>query len=63
MHAEVHIDDTVVMIAVGGDGWRPIPSYVHIYVNDAEEIANLNLDKIEILFYNNILFPTQHRHP
>jgi len=36
MHAEVRIDDTVVMIADGGEGWPPIPSYVHIYVADVD---------------------------
>jgi PhnB protein len=36
MHAEVRIDDTVVMIADGSDSWRPIPSYVHIYVSDVD---------------------------
>jgi uncharacterized glyoxalase superfamily protein PhnB len=32
MHAEVRLDDTVVMIADSSDGWPPVPSYVHIYV-------------------------------
>ena len=36
MHAEVRIDDTVVMIADGGDGWPPVPSYVHVYVKDVD---------------------------
>lgn len=36
MHAEVRIDDTVVMIADGGEGWPPIPSYVHVYVPDVD---------------------------
>lgn len=36
MHAEVRIDDTVVMIADGGDGWPPGPSHVHIYVSDVD---------------------------
>ena len=36
MHAEVRIDDTVVMIADGGEGWPPVPSYVHIYVADVD---------------------------
>jgi uncharacterized glyoxalase superfamily protein PhnB len=35
-HAEVRIDDTVVMIADGGDGWPPVPSYVHVYVRDVD---------------------------
>jgi PhnB protein len=37
-HAEVRIDDTVVMLADGGDGWPPIPSHVHIYVSDVDAI-------------------------
>jgi PhnB protein len=36
MHAEVRIDDTVVMIADGAPGWPPIPSYVHVYVPDVD---------------------------
>ncbi len=36
MHAEVRIDDTVVMIADGGGGWPPIPSHVHVYVPDVD---------------------------
>jgi len=36
MHAEVRIDDSVVMIADGGEGWPPIPSNVHIYVSDVD---------------------------
>ena len=35
-HAEVRIDDTVVMLADGGDGWPPIPAYVHVYVRDVD---------------------------
>ena len=31
MHAEVRIDDTVVMLADGGEGWPPVPAHVHIY--------------------------------
>jgi PhnB protein len=37
MHAEVRIDDTVVMIADGADGWPPIPAHVHVYVADVDE--------------------------
>jgi uncharacterized glyoxalase superfamily protein PhnB len=36
MHAEVRIDDTVLMLADGAEGWPPIPSYVHIYVTDVD---------------------------
>jgi PhnB protein len=37
-HAEVRIDDTVVMIADAGDGWSPKPAHVHIYVSDVDAI-------------------------
>jgi PhnB protein len=37
-HAEVRIDDTVVMIADHRDGWPPTPAYVHIYVSDVDAI-------------------------
>lgn len=36
MHAEVRIDDTVVMLADGAEGWPPVPSYVHVYVSDVD---------------------------
>jgi PhnB protein len=36
LHTEVRIEDTVVMIADGGDGWPPVPSYVHVYVSDVD---------------------------
>ena len=36
MHAEVRIDDTVVMITDGADGWPPVPSHVHVYVRDVD---------------------------
>jgi uncharacterized glyoxalase superfamily protein PhnB len=36
MHAEVRIDDTVVMIADGSEGWPAIPSHVHVYVADVD---------------------------
>ncbi len=38
MHAEVRIDDTVVMIADSAEGWPPTCSYVHIYVRDVDAI-------------------------
>ena len=36
MHAEVKIDDTVIMLADAGEGWPPVPSYVHVYVQDVD---------------------------
>jgi uncharacterized glyoxalase superfamily protein PhnB len=44
MHAEVRIDDTVVMIADGGEGWPPIPSHVHIYVSEVDAIYRRALE-------------------
>jgi PhnB protein len=36
MHAEVRIDDSVVMIGEAGGDWPPIPSHVHVYVEDVD---------------------------
>ena len=36
MHAEVRIDDPVLMVADGGAGWPPSPSHVHVYVSDVD---------------------------
>jgi PhnB protein len=36
MHAEVRIDDTVVMIADSTENWLPVPSHVHVYVPDVD---------------------------
>ncbi len=35
-HAEVRIDDTVVMMADGGDSWLPMPAHVYIYISDVD---------------------------
>lgn len=44
MHAEVRIDDTVVMIADGADGWPPVSSHVHVYVPDVDATYRRALD-------------------
>ena len=36
MHAEVRIDDTVVMLGDGGPGYPPVPAHVHVYVRDVD---------------------------
>lgn len=36
LHAEVRIDDTVLMLADGAEGWPPVASYVHVYVPDVD---------------------------
>ena len=35
-HAEVRIDDTVVMVTDSIDGWPAVPAHVHIYVADVD---------------------------
>jgi PhnB protein len=37
MHAEVRIDDTVVMMGEASAEWPPVPALVHVYVKDADE--------------------------
>ena len=36
MHAEVRVDDTVVMISDGGPGYEPFPTWLHVYVPDVD---------------------------
>ncbi|MET0286381.1 MAG: VOC family protein [Polyangiales bacterium] len=35
-HAEVRIDDTVVMVADSVEGYPPLPASVHVYVKDVD---------------------------
>jgi uncharacterized glyoxalase superfamily protein PhnB len=44
MHAEVRIDDSVLMLADGNSNWPPIPAYVHIYVPDVDAIYQRAID-------------------
>ncbi len=37
MHAEVRIDDTVVMIADAGGAFPAFPIWLHVYVRDVDE--------------------------
>ena len=36
LHAEVRIDDGIVMLADGAEGWPPLPGHVHVYVPDVD---------------------------
>jgi uncharacterized glyoxalase superfamily protein PhnB len=36
MHAEVRIDDTVVMLGNAGEEWPPLPTFLHLYVPDVD---------------------------
>ena len=36
MHAEVRLDDTVVMLAEASAGWAAFPAWLHVYVQDVD---------------------------
>ena len=36
MHAEVRIGESVVMLGDAGDSWPPVPSHLHVYVEDVD---------------------------
>ncbi len=38
MHAEVRIDDTVVMLAEGNTQWPAYPFHLHVYVPDVDDV-------------------------
>ena len=44
MHAEVRIDDTVIMLADPAPDWPPTASSVHIYVTDVDATYRKALD-------------------
>ena len=44
MHAEVKIDDTVVMLADGGEGYPAFPVWLHVYVADVDATYRRALD-------------------
>ena len=43
-HAEVRIDDSVIMLTDGKKEWPAIPTHVHIYVPDVDETYRLALE-------------------
>ena len=44
MHAEMRIDDSLVMIGEAGGDWSPVPSHVHLYVEDVDAAYQAALD-------------------
>lgn len=45
MHAELRIDDTVIMIAdQSPPDWPPTSSYIHIYVQDVDAVYRMALE-------------------
>jgi uncharacterized glyoxalase superfamily protein PhnB len=37
-HAELRIDDSVVMLTEAVEGWPAVPSHVHLYVEDVDAV-------------------------
>ena len=37
-HAEVQIEDSVIMMGEAAGGWRSEPAHLHVYVRDVDEI-------------------------
>lgn len=44
MHAEIRIDDTVVMLGDAGEKFPPIPSLLHVYVRDVDAVFGKALE-------------------
>jgi PhnB protein len=44
LHAEVRIDDTVVMLTDGAPGFPTMPAHVHVYVPDVDATYRRALD-------------------
>ena len=44
VHAEIRIDDTIVMIADANENFPPVSSHVHVYVRDVDAIYRRALD-------------------
>jgi uncharacterized glyoxalase superfamily protein PhnB len=44
LHAEVRLDDTVIMLADPPPNRQPTPAYVHVYVQDVDAIYRRALD-------------------
>jgi PhnB protein len=36
LHAEMRIGNTVVMLGDAGGEWRPVPAFLHVYVDDVD---------------------------
>jgi PhnB protein len=43
-HAEVRLDDTVLMLADSAEGWPSLPTHVHIYVPNVDVTYQCALD-------------------
>ena len=44
MHAEVRIEDSVIMMGEAGEGWGESPAHIHVYVPDVDTVYQRALD-------------------
>ncbi len=44
MHAEVRIEDSVIMIGEAGENWPANPTHLHVYVRDVDEVYKRALE-------------------
>jgi uncharacterized glyoxalase superfamily protein PhnB len=44
MHAEVRIEDSVIMIGEAGENWPATPTHLHVYVRDVDEVYQRALE-------------------
>ena len=44
MHAEIRIDDSVIMLGDGGAEFPPFPSLIHVYVDDVDGVYRRALE-------------------
>ncbi len=44
MHAEIRIDDTVIMLGDGGAAFPPVASMIHVYVADVDRVYQRALE-------------------
>lgn len=44
MHAEIQIDDSVIMLGDSSDKWPPVPIVMHVYVSDVDAIFQKAVD-------------------
>ena len=38
MHAEVKVDDTIIMLGDAADGWPAVDAHIHVYVADVDAV-------------------------
>jgi PhnB protein len=44
MHAEVQIDDSVIMVGNSSEKYPPVPIVMHVYVKDVDQVFNKTIE-------------------